>query len=80
MAKIITVTKVALYRKNHEHKEAKGMTKGFSYSNFCPICGESLEKLDSLFTFYKCSNCDETLLNLKYNFCPNCGIRFEEVK
>ena len=81
MAKIITETKIEKCQKwEHSHKELQGFLKGIlSGSDYCPICGEYLKE-DRSVTTCKCSACGKLILSnlLKYKFCSDCGVKFED--
>jgi len=61
------------FKKNPVLSFLKGL---FTYSNFCPICGEDLREERTITTYY-CSECNALILWVDSQFCPNCGVKFD---
>ena len=81
MTELITKTKQGkIHEETHKCFKQYPVLKAFySFSKYCPHCGEKIEK-DGEIKSYECSSCGETallpLLEIKY--CPSCGEKFEK--
>lgn len=82
MATIVTEAKITNSHKEHRCLDdftpfLRGL---FTFANYCPKCGENLiEQKDTIER--RCSECQQILFSFgryfKYQYCPNCGARFE---
>ena len=81
MAYKIRVAGIARFRKeNHKCLKENPLGPIFEY---CPTCGEQLFE-QAASEYHQCSDCGKSLVAFDlikdFNFCHNCGARFEEEK
>ena len=79
MAYIVNLRKLGVvHKEGHNCFDKEPFLKGlFGFSPFCQRCGERLTE-EGMTTTRRCSVCNSTIILSDFNYCPDCGVRFDE--